>query len=42
MKQGRDVEQGVTTSQKVNEWWYEKASLLSRVSLAAFPPCYSP
>ena len=35
-KEGRDAEQGVTTSQKVNEWWYEKTSLLSRVSPIPF------
>ena len=32
-KKKRDVEHGTTTSQRVNEWWYEKTSLLSSVSL---------
>jgi Mg2+ and Co2+ transporter CorA len=35
-KERRDVEQGVTTSQRVNGWWYEKTSLLSRVSRNPF------
>jgi hypothetical protein len=36
-KKGQDVEQGITRSRKVYEWWYEKTSLLTRVSLSAFP-----
>ena len=35
-KKRRDAEHGTTTSQRVNEWWYEKTSLLSSVSLVLF------
>lgn len=41
-KERRDVEQGATTSQRVNERWYEKTSLLSRVSLVPFLISFHP
>ena len=35
-KERRDVEHGATTSRRMNEWWSEKTSLLSSVSLVPF------